>query len=89
MTDAQYIKKDDSPKSIFNPMKIDFIDEIRDDDNKVKKYVVPSFEIADFPTYITNRIIEDLILAVMNEREISPFDEEKMKEIRQEIEVVL
>ena len=87
MIDANYIQRNETKTSVFNPLKFDFVDEIRDDDNQIQKYTVPSFEIVDFPAYIAQRIIEDLIVAVMNEREISPLNEEKKLEIRKEIEI--
>ncbi len=85
--DAQYITRDNTPKSVFNPLDEEFVDEIRDDDNKIKKYVVPSLEIVGFPTYLADRIINDLITAVMNARKINPQDQEKYLEIKAEIEV--
>jgi hypothetical protein len=85
--DVQYIKRDDNPKSVFNPLKHDFIDTIRGDDNKEVEYIVPSMQIAKFPAWIAERIIKDLIIAVAYNRGINVFLKKEMDKIKEEIEV--
>lgn len=87
MIDTKWIKRDDTPKSIFNPMRIDFITSIRDDDNKPKDYIILSMESKTYPAYITNIIIKKLIRAIQDERSVNYLDKEKEDEIRKEIEV--
>ncbi len=87
--DANWIKRDETPKSIFNPLKTDFVTSIRGNDNIPKDYIVHSMEIETYPAYIANIIIKKLITAVKYDRSVdlnSQVDEEK---IRKEVEVVL
>ena len=85
--DVKFIKRDDSPKSIFNPLRYDFVDGIRDDDNKIRQYTIRSMEIETFPTYLANHIVKNLIVAVQNERSVSSTNEKAMEDIKKEIEV--
>jgi hypothetical protein len=85
--DAQDIKRDNSPKSLFNPLKTNFITSIRDDNNIPQDYIIRSMEIATFPAYLAKHIIRNLITAVQNEREILSTNLKEIEEIRKEIEV--
>lgn len=87
MIDAKDIIRDTTPKSVFNPLPIDFVDEIRDDDNKIQIYTVPSMEIVSFPSYLADRIINDLITAIENHRQSSYLTPEQKLKIRQEVEI--
>ena len=79
--------RNDTPKSIFNPLKTDLDISYRDDNNTIRQYKVRSMEISTFPTYLADHIIKKLITAVQNERSINPIDDKKVEEIRKEIEV--
>lgn len=87
MIDAHFLKRDDSPKAVFNPLRYDFVDEIRDDDNKQRQYTIRSMEIETFPAYLAKTIIIHLMTAVQNERGTNPLNEKAVDDIRKEIEV--
>lgn len=87
MTYSDLPKQDNTPKSLFNPLKTDFVTSIRDENNKLQDYIVHSMEIETYPAYIANIIIKKLITAVKYSRDgVTPEDEAK---IRKEIEVVI
>ena len=79
-------KRDDTPKSLFNPIKDDFIAEIRDDHNIKQTYIIHSMEIETFPAWLADILTKKLITAVKNERQIG-FSPELEEEIRKEIEI--
>jgi len=83
--DAQYIKRDDSPKSLFNPLKIDFVTSMRDNNNISRNYTIPSMEIATFPKYLADRIENDLITTIKNERKMGFITAERENEIKKEV----
>lgn len=80
-------KRNDTPRSLFNPLRTDFVAEIRDEHNVQQKYVIRSMEIETFPAWLANIIMKHLIVAVQNERHINPLDPIATEEIRKEIEV--
>lgn len=79
--------RDIQPKSVFNPLRIDFRTTYRDDNNAPQEYIVRSMEIGTFPTYLADHIIKHLITAVQNERHILGTDLKAIEEIRKEVEV--
>jgi len=79
--------RDDTPKSLFNPLKDNFVTEIRDDNNIPQTYTIPSMEIATFPAYLAERIEKDLITTIKNERKLTIITPDKENEIRKEIEL--
>jgi hypothetical protein len=87
ITDVKHITRDETLKTIFNPLKRDFVDRIRDDDNQEREYKIRSMETGTFPTYITNHVRKHLIDAVKNEREISGTDLKAIEEIEKEVDV--
>jgi hypothetical protein len=87
MSSLDLPQRNETPKSIFNPLKTDFVTEIRDDDNQNRKYFIRSMEIDTFPAYIARHIANHLITAVQNERGINSTNEKAIEEIRKEIEV--
>jgi len=87
--DANWIKRDETPKSIFNPMKIDLVCSIRDDNNVPQDYIVHSMEIETYPAYIANIIIKKLITAIKYARNVPPHSQEEEDKIKKEVEVVI
>ena len=88
--DTQWIKRDDSPTSIFNPLKTDFVASIRDDDNVPHDYIVHSMEIETYPAYIARVLIKKLITAVLDsESGKSPLIPEDVEWAREKVEVKL
>jgi hypothetical protein len=85
MIDAHLTKKDETPQSVFNPLRVDFIDKIRDDNNVIREYKVRSMEIETFPAYIATHIVKHLITAVQNERHILGTDLKALEDIRKEV----
>jgi len=79
--------RDETPKSVFNPLRYDFKTTYRNDDNSFREYMVRSMEIETFPAYIANHVIKHLIDAVQNERHVLGTDLKAIEEIRKEIEV--
>ncbi|MBZ5529731.1 MAG: hypothetical protein LAN71_17780 [Acidobacteriia bacterium] len=79
--------RDNSSKSLFNPLSTDFVTHIRNDYNVNKEYVIPSMEIITYPTYLAERIEKDLITAIKNARNINPLIESETKKIKEEIEL--
>jgi hypothetical protein len=78
-------QRNETKKNLFNPLRTDFEIELRDDHNVKQKYIIRSMEIEEFPTYLANIILNHLIVAVQNERNISPLNEQAVEEIRKEI----
>lgn len=84
--DTNWIKRDDSPKSIFNPLTEEFIAEYRDDKNIPQTVRLLPMSVNTFPKWLADNIVRQLIVAVQNKRNISPGDMVKEQEIRKEIE---
>jgi hypothetical protein len=81
ITDAKYIQRDETPKSLFNPLSFTFKTKLRGEDNIEVEYEIPSLEIATFPAYLAERIQKDLITAIKNQRHLdimTPDDENKL-----------
>jgi hypothetical protein len=87
MIDSKWIKKDETPQSVFNPLRVDFIDKIRDDNNVIREYKVRSMEIETFPAYLADRIRRDLITAIKNERK-QILNQEEENKIAKEIDIL-
>lgn len=87
MTSIDIKPRNDTPKSLFNPLKTDFICPLRDDKNIYHNYKIRSMEIESFPTWMAEVIIKHLIVAVQNERKVNPIDIEAIEEIRKEVVV--
>ena len=86
--DAHWIEKDETPMSVFNPLTTDFVCEVREDNNRVRQYIIRSMEIETFPTYLAKNIIKRLITAVQNKRGINVItDTDSTERIRKEIEI--
>ena len=83
--DADQIRRDETPISLFNPLKEDFIIEEKDDNNKPVKYTIPSLEIATFPAYQANIIKKHLIDALVNDRGIKYATPEQRAELEKEV----
>jgi hypothetical protein len=86
MIDVKFAKKDESPKSLFNPMKSDAVFSIRDDQNVPQIYIIHSMEIETYPTYLADIIIKKLITAIQNERGVLGTNLKGIEEIRKEVE---
>jgi len=81
------MKRNDAPKSVFNPLSRDFRAKYRNDDNTQVEYVIRSMEIETFPTYLADHMIKHLVEEVANDRDVSRLSEDKMRKIKEEIEV--
>ena len=79
--------RDNTPKSVFNPLKYDFKTTYRDDNNHQREYFIRSMEIETFPAYIADHMVKHLIDAVQNERHILGTDLKAIEEIRKEVVV--
>jgi hypothetical protein len=79
--------RDETPKSLFNPLSIDVITSIRDDDNKNQDYTIPSMEIKTFPAYLADRIKRDLLTTIRNSRNLGLVTEKEEKDLEKEVEV--
>lgn len=79
--------KDETPKSLFNPLLEDFTVQMADDDNQPHTYVLHSKKIETFPTYIANHIEKKLAETIYLERTHSKVTKESiMPSIIREIE---
>jgi hypothetical protein len=87
MIDSKDIKRDETKISLFNPLKTDFIDHMRDDNNVEREYLVRSMEIETFPAYIANHVIKHLIDAIKNERSVIGTDLKAIEDIEKEVRV--
>jgi len=85
MTSIDLKPRNDTPKSLFNPMRKDFICPLRDDNNVFHDYKIRSMEIESFPAYLADVLINHLVNEVQIERNTNPLDEKAMNEIRKEI----
>jgi hypothetical protein len=84
--DANQIRRDDTPKSLFNPLSKDFTTPIRDERNAVQTYTLHSMEIETYPTWLANLIEKDLITAIKNKRNVNPVSEIEHQKIVKEVE---
>lgn len=89
MTSVDIKPRNDTPKSLFNPLKIDFVTEIRDEHNVLQTYIVHSMEIETFPTWLANILEKKLITMIKNERNINPIYSSEDEKIKKEVEVVI
>src|SRR3990167_2116788 len=83
--DADQIRRDETPISLFNPLNEDFTIEEKDDNNNPIKYTIPSLEIATFPAYQANIIKKHLIDALVNDRGIKYATPEQRDGIEKEV----
>ena len=81
--------RNDTPKSLFNPLKVDFIAEIRDDNNQKQTYIIHSMEIETFPSWLADILEKKLITQVKYDRNVGLFSQEEENKIRKEVEVVI
>ena len=81
--------RNDTPKSLFNPLKVDFIAEIRDDNNQKQTYIIHSMEIETFPSWLADILEKKLITQVKYDRNVGLFSQEEEDKIRKEVEVVI
>lgn len=81
------IKRDETPKNLYNPLLEDFTTQIADDDNNPIMYTLHAQENESFPTYIANRILKRLAEKVYLERTKGKITKESiMPDILKEIE---
>lgn len=82
--------RDETPKSLFNPLLEDFKVQMADDENKLHFYTLHSQEIETFPAYIANHIEKQLAEKIYLERTGGRQTKESiMPDIIEEIEVKL
>ena len=81
--------RNDTPKSLFNPMKADFVALIRDDSNKQQTYIIHSLEIETFPTWLAEVLEKKLINEIKISRGTSLFSKEEEDKIKKEVEVII
>lgn len=81
-------QKDETPKSIFNPLLEDFIVTMADENNLPHIYTLHAQEIDTFPTYIANFIEKKLAEKIYVDRYGGRVTKESvMPDIIKEIEV--
>ena len=81
--------RNETPKSVFNPLKTDFICTLRDDQNVSQTYIIHSMEIETYPAYIADVLMKKLITAIKNARNVNPISLEEEEKIKKEVEVVI
>lgn len=89
MTYSDIPQRNDTPKSLFNPLKNDFIAQIRDDKNVQQTYIVHSLEIETFPTWLAEVLEKKLVNEIKISRGASLFSKEEEDKIKKEVEVVI
>jgi len=87
MVDIKYIKRDETPKSLFNPLSDTFVTKLRGDDNIEVEYSLPGMEISTFPAYLAERIKVDLMTAICNQRNSGFMTEDEKNKLIAEVEV--
>lgn len=80
MSDPFIVKRNEAPKNVFNPLNEDLVFRLRNDKNEHVEYVLPFFKASTFPTYIADRLIERVIDAIVNDRNLKYPDREKIRE---------
>lgn len=81
--------KNETPQSLFNPLKNDFNIEMLNDQNEVISFTIRAHESESFPTYIADHIEKHLIQQIFNEEGKWDFDQDIQKEeIRKRVEMI-
>lgn len=72
-------KRNEAPKSFFNPLNEAISVEVFNDDNSRQTFVLHPLETATYPTYLADLLIKHLVTAIANEREKFVTEEERAK----------
>lgn len=80
-------QKNETPKTLFNPTKEEFVVQLRNDDNTYSNYIIHAMDMATFPTYIADRIEKRLVDKIFFERGVKENSEIDMAKIKEEIQV--
>lgn len=62
------LTKDETPKSLFNPLFEDFVVQMADEENNPHIYILHAQEVETFPAYIANHIEKKLAQKIYIER---------------------
>lgn len=88
MLDVRFMKKDESPKSLYNPTRDDFSTTMSDDTNKIHIYTVHAGELVTYPAYIANHVAKKLAHHILGERGIKTnYHDDLQKILTEEVEV--
>lgn len=79
--------RDETPVHIFNPLTIDVIVPIRDENNVQSDKIVPSLEITTYPRWLAEIVKKHVVDAVINDRELGYQTPEDLAKIQAEVEV--
>ncbi len=85
LMDPTLYKRDETPKSFFNPLSFPVNVEYRDEKNNVLIIAIPPLKISEFPTYKADILIKHLVDAIINDRELGIVTPEDRKEIEKEV----
>lgn len=83
--DANEIKRNDTPVTLFNPLPVDFVDTYRDEDNKPIEYTIHSFESQIFPKYMADIFLKKMVEMIINDRKLGFVTPEDRKELEKDI----
>jgi len=87
MSDPSLWTRNETSKSVFNPLTDDFIIEFRNDKNEIEIYTVPSMNMVTHPTYLADFLIKHLVDRIIEKRDLGYVSPEARAEIQKEIEV--
>lgn len=80
-------KRNEAPKSFYNPLKDDFVISYRDEANEPVKYTIPPQKISTYPTYLADYFIKHIVDAIINERELGFLTPDDRQKIEQEVNI--
>ncbi len=73
------------PKTIQNPLSIDFTCTARDDNNSIVTITIPALDAKSYPTYLADHIGKHLVDAIINERDMGYVTPEQRAELAKEV----
>lgn len=86
MADSQDIKRNDSPKTFFNPLHKKLELEYRDDNNEIENITLAPLSALTYPTFKADFLIKHIIDALIDERELGYVTPGGRKLLQQEVE---
>lgn len=87
MSDPQTWTRNDTPKSFYNPLNDAQSFEYRHENNTLETYSIPPLKTSTYPTYLADFLINQLLNALINDRNLGYLTPEKRAELRKEIEI--
>lgn len=89
MDNPENWKRDETPKSLYNPLTEDFTVTYRDDNNTPIPYTIHAGEIETFPKYLADHIEKHLAQKLVFDRGMKPNYEDAFKKAVLDIQVEL